>query len=149
MILLPQTKNGEGKIVHLNKLAEQVIASLPPGNPTDQPFGGMNPAKLTVAFKRVCVRLGIQNFTFHDLRHTAASWLRMTGTDIHTIATILGHKDLRMSAKYSHLSSGFLRNAVDGLDAVFGDSRPQGVPQIEGKSVSVASPTGFEPVLPH
>lgn len=45
-------------------------------------------------------RLGIANFRFHDLRHTAASWLRMSGADIDTVVQLLGHKNLRMAARY-------------------------------------------------
>ena len=81
----------------------------------------------------------------------------MSGKDIYTIAKILGHKDLRMSARYSHLSGQYLGEAVRALDGVFGDLRYQGVTEpaklIEAEAVSaaksVASPTGFEPVLPH
>jgi len=72
-------------------------------------------------------RLGIANFRFHDLRHTAASWLRMSGADIHTVAQLLGHKDLRMAARYQHLSSSFLTEAVGKLDGVFGTVRYQDV----------------------
>ncbi len=72
-------------------------------------------------------KTGIEDFHFHDLRHTAASWMRMKGADIHTVAQILGHKDLRMAARYQHLSPTFLQDAVKGLDAVFGDLRYQGV----------------------
>jgi hypothetical protein len=38
----------------------------------------------------------------------AASWMRMQGADIHTVAQLLGHKDLRMAAGYQHLSPAFL-----------------------------------------
>ena len=55
------------------------------------------------AFRRTVRRLRIANFRFHDLRHTAASWLRMSGADIHTVAQLLGHKDLRMAASTSIL----------------------------------------------
>lgn len=60
------------------------------------------------------------DFRFHDLRHTAASWLRMQGADIHTVAQLLGHKDLRMAARYQHLSPAFLADAVARLDAAYG-----------------------------
>ena len=45
----------------------------------------------------------------------------MKGADIHTVAQLLGHKDLRMAARYQHLSPAFLADAVGRLDAVFGE----------------------------
>lgn len=42
--------------------------------------------------------------------------------DIHTVAQLLGHKDLRMAMRYQHLSPGFLAEAVARLDGVFGDT---------------------------
>jgi len=53
----------------------------------------------------------------------------MSGIDIHAVASLLGHKDLRMTARYSHLSPEFLSVAVARLDGVFGLFRPQGVPE--------------------
>jgi predicted RNA-binding protein associated with RNAse of E/G family len=47
----------------------------------------------------------------------------MKGADIHTVAQLLGHKDLRMAARYQHLSPAFLADAVGRLDAVFGELR--------------------------
>jgi integrase len=142
-ILLPQTKNGEGRILPLNKSAMQVLASLPPGKPTNLLFPDIKPDKVTVAFKRACRRAGIQDFRFHDLRHTTGSWLAMSGKDIYTIAKILGHKDLRMSARYAHLSNQYLGEAVRSLDGVFSKTSklsPHSVPSriglIEGKSVN-------------
>jgi hypothetical protein len=49
--------------------------------------------------------------------------MRMQGADIHTVAQLLGHKDLRMAARYQHLSPSFLAEAVGRLDAVFGPLR--------------------------
>lgn len=109
-IMLPQTKNGEGRIVYLNKSAQTVIESLPfntETKPTDKLFRGVTPDMVTVTFRRVCATVEILDFRFHDLRHTAASWLRMRGEDIHTVAQLLGHKDLRMAARYQHLSPTF------------------------------------------
>jgi integrase len=123
-IMLPQTKNGEGRIVYLNKSAQAIIESLPfnaETKQTDKLFRGVTPDMVTVTFRRVCAAIEILDFRFHDLRHTAASWLRMQGEDIHTVAQLLGHKDLRMAARYQHLSPTFLANAVGKLDTVFGD----------------------------
>lgn len=46
---------------------------------------------------------------------------RMKGADIHTVAVLLGHKDLRMAARYQHLSPAHLSDAVKLLDATFID----------------------------
>jgi integrase len=127
-ILLPQTKNGEGRIVYLNAAAVAAIGSLPAGAGTARLFPGLTGGQVTMSFKRACRAVGIEDFRFHDLRHTAASWLRMSGSDIHTVASLLGHKDLRMAARYQHLSPEFLSEAVTRLDGVFGPLRPQGVP---------------------
>jgi integrase len=123
-VLLPQTKNGEGRIVYLNQLALQAIESLPVSDqtkPTDVLFPGLAPEWVSVSFVRLCRKVGIADFHFHDLRHTAASWLRMKGADIHTVAQLLGHKDLRMAARYQHLSPGFLADAVARLDGAFAE----------------------------
>ena len=77
-----------------------------------------------MAFLRACRVVKILDFRFHDLRHTAASWMRMKGADIHTVALILGHKDLRMAARYQHLSPAFLSDAVNLLDAAYAE-KPQ------------------------
>lgn len=126
-IMLPQTKNGEGRIVYLNTLAQQALTAVPrdEARPTDRIFDGeqMTPENVSLAFLRACRSVNIPDFHFHDLRHTAASWMRMNGADIHTVALILGHKDLRMAARYQHLSPAFLSDAVKLLDAAFADEQ--------------------------
>lgn len=64
----------------------------------------------------------------------------MQGADIHTVAQLLGHKDLRMAARYQHLSPAFLADAVGRLDAVFGDLSHHGVtiPKMLPKVASVS-----------
>jgi integrase len=54
-------------------------------------------------FRKALGASGISGFTFHDLRHTAASYMVMRGVDLRTVQDILGHKDLRMTMRYSHL----------------------------------------------
>ncbi len=55
-------------------------------------------------------------FRFHDLRHCYCSSLRQRGVDLHTIATLAGHRDLRMTKRYAHLSVDSLRDAVAKLE---------------------------------
>jgi integrase len=126
-LMLPQTKNGDGRIVYLNQLAAEVIKGQWSHNvkSTDRVFpfaDDCTPDNISKGFAAVCHRLRVEDFHFHDLRHTAASWLRMQGADIHTVATVLGHRDLRMAARYQHLSSEFLGAAVGRLDSIFGEA---------------------------
>ena len=121
-VMLSQTKNGEGRVVYLNETAKAAIRSLPFDSTTrssDFVFPGLSGEQVSMAFSRACRVLGISDFRFHDLRHTAASWLRMKGADIHTVAQLLGHKDLRMAARYQHLSPAFLAEAVGTLDSTY------------------------------
>jgi integrase len=114
--------HGESRIVYLNETAKTAIRSLrftSETRSTDLLFQGLSGAQVSVAFARICRKVGILDFRFHDLRHTAASWLRMRGADIHTVAQLLGHKDLRMAARYQHLSPAFLAEAVATLDGVY------------------------------
>jgi hypothetical protein len=52
----------------------------------------------------------------HDLRHTAASWMVMGGVDLYTVATILGHQDLKTTKRYAHLAPSHLREAILKVD---------------------------------
>lgn len=56
-VLLPQTKNGEGRIVYLNLLAAATLDSVVPSGktlPMARSFGDFMPAHVSVTFSRVC-----------------------------------------------------------------------------------------------
>jgi integrase len=121
-LFIQRTKNGEPLIVPLNEigLLGLTLAEAHFGQGrSGRVFPGISRDQATVAFKRACRKTGIEDFRFHDLRHTNASWLRMSGADIHTVAALLGQKDIRMAMRYSHLSSNFLADASKRLDGVF------------------------------
>ena len=59
---------------------------------------------------------GIENFTWHCLRHTFASRLVMAGVDIRTVAELMGHKSLQMTMRYAHLAPQHTAAAVARLD---------------------------------
>ena len=46
----------------------------------------------------------IENFRFHDLRHTFASWYMMNGGDLYELAKILGHANIKMTERYAKLA---------------------------------------------
>ena len=78
-------------------------------------------AKTTVhdAFKKACDAATITDFAFHDLRHTFASHLVMSGVDLVTVKDLLGHKTLAMTNRYTHLAEEHKAQAVAKLQERF------------------------------
>ena len=70
------------------------------------------------AFKGALSRAGIENFRFHDLRHTFASHLIMRGADLKDIQELLGHKTMTMTLRYAHLSQEHKKKAVNLLNGL-------------------------------
>src|SRR5215471_14758581 len=60
------------------------------------------------SFETLLELAGIQNFRFHDLRHTLASWYMMNGGDLYELAKILGHSNIRMTERYAKLAKEHL-----------------------------------------
>jgi integrase len=66
-------------------------------------------------FQKCVTKAAIRNFHFHDCRHTFASRLAMLGTDLLTIARLLGHSTIKQTEKYAHLSPSHVRDAVERI----------------------------------
>jgi integrase len=57
-----------------------------------------------------------QHVVFHSLRHTFASWLVEAGTDLYIVKELMGHEEIKMTARYSHLGQNTLQSAVKNLE---------------------------------
>jgi len=89
------------------------------------------PMKLQRAFKQALTLAKIDNFHFHDLRHCYCSYLRQRGVDLHTIASLVGHRDLRMTQRYAHLNVDNLREAVAKLEAITNLSQANEIKEVK------------------
>jgi site-specific recombinase XerD len=71
---------------------------------------------ISTVFDDAVSRADIEDFHFHDLRHTFASRLVMAGVDLRSVQILMGHKTISMTLRYSHLAPEHLRKAVQSLD---------------------------------
>ena len=69
-----------------------------------------NPRK---AFEGACARAGLEDFRYHDLRHTFASWWVQDGGDLYRLSRVLGHSTLQMTARYGHLRTDDLHDELE------------------------------------
>ncbi len=58
----------------------------------------------TKAWRKALVRVGIENFRWHDLRHTWASWHVQAGTPLHVLQELGGWETPAMVRRYAHLA---------------------------------------------
>lgn len=69
----------------------------------------------TRAFRNALKRAGIENFRWHDLRHTWASWHIQRGTHTAAVREMGGWSDDRMVQRYAHLNTKHLRKVADNI----------------------------------
>jgi integrase len=70
---------------------------------------------LTTHWRSALKAAGIENFRFHDLRHTCASYLASQGASRLEIADVLGHRTMAMVKRYSHLAQGHKTTVVEKM----------------------------------
>jgi integrase len=109
-----ETKNGEPRHVYLNDAAYEALRSLPAGIDDERIFS-FQPHQVTMAFHRAAKRAGLEGLRLHDTRHTFASYQAMSGVQGRGLQALLGHKDARMTLRYSHLSDAYLKTAVNNV----------------------------------
>ncbi len=122
-ILLDKTKNGERREIPINSGLRATLQDITRrldvpyvfyAPSTGKPYGNIRKS-----FASALLRAKIHDFKFHDLRHTFASQLVMTGVDITTVSKLLGHKSLTMTLRYAHLSPAHNVEAVRKLDMFY------------------------------
>ena len=100
VISLTDTKNGESRRVPMTtRCFETLKQRRRKGSCFD-----LQPDSITQSFNRACRKAGLMNLRFHDLRHEAISRFFEWGLTIPEVASISGHKDFRMLARYTHLT---------------------------------------------
>ena len=80
---------------------------------------------LYLAFYEALKKSKIEDFKFHDLRHTFASNLVMAGVELNDVRELLGHKKMDMTLRYAHLSPKHKTKVVSVLDRVMSQNLPQ------------------------
>ncbi len=124
MAIVHDTKNDESRALSLHGPARRVVEEVAKVRRIDSDlvFADLSgtaryPRR---AFQSALLDAEIDNFRFHDLRHSAASYLAMNGATVAEIADILGHKTLAMVKRYSHLTEAHSSQVVARMNqAIF------------------------------
>jgi len=117
-------------------MLERRIPAKPEGLLFSRLDGGQ--IKNSLVFAQVVGKLGLnagitdrrQQVTFHTLRHTHASWLVLGGESILVVQQALGHRDLKSTMVYSHLSEDSRKAAATRLEQAFNKGKESNVVQL-------------------
>ncbi len=120
-LVLHETKNNERRAVPIVGLAHDVLTELSKVRRIDSTLvfpsrDASRPVDIRKPWESVIVAAKIEDFRFHDLRHTAASYLAMNGATLAEIAEVLGHKTLQMVKRYAHLSEAHTSSVVERMN---------------------------------
>jgi integrase len=124
VVAVVQQKTGKQKVLPIATEFRDVLLSLPRGigdapvfaRPDGAPFTSIEVQRaFGIARKLSRIR---SELTPHSIRHTFASWLAIAGQPLRTIQELLGHADIRMTIRYSHLSPTHLAEAMRTIGSV-------------------------------
>lgn len=121
-LTLHETKNGDRRGVPLAGLALSLLRDLHEkcNSQTDFVFPSPKvpkPILIAKAWSTALAAAGVTHFRFHDLRHSAASYLVMAGASLSEVGDVLGHKSVQMTKRYAHLADGHTKRVVTVMNA--------------------------------
>lgn len=115
-IRIVDAKNGDFRVVPINGILYNNLSSL--NGREGRVFrnrSGFPYTNVSNIYRRAVRKAGIEDFRFHDIRHTCASWLAMKGVSLSTIGELLGHRTPQMTMRYAHLSPSYMQDVVELL----------------------------------
>lgn len=122
-IIIQETKNGKPRTIPLNRIALDILMEKAKVKNLKSDLVFLSDAitkicyqNLTRAFNIAIERARIQDFHFHDLRHTFATRLAQRGVDIYKISKLLGHVSITMTQRYAHHCPESLREGIAVLE---------------------------------
>ncbi len=115
-VTVRRAKSGKARHVELNDTAVEILRKLPRKLGNDHVFTMNRQNFIRRVFDDAVERAGIENFRWHDLRHTFASRLAILGVDLREVMELMGHASLTMTMRYAHLAPGARRRAVKHLN---------------------------------
>ena len=118
LLAIRYSKSGEGRFLPMTSVIQDMFSRVPLSERHGHVFKYRGKPIVRLGWLRHeflnAVRIsGLIDFRFHDLRHTFASHVAMRGGDIQALAALLGHKTLRMTQRYTHLSPGYLKATIE------------------------------------
>ncbi len=124
--ILHETKNDERRALPLAERSLEVVRELNKTRRIDTRYlfpsaDGKRPIEIRQPWEEAVKKAKLKNFRFHDLRHSAASYLAMNGASLAEIAEVLGHRTLQMVKRYAHLSEQHTHSVVSRMNKkIFG-----------------------------
>ncbi len=112
------SKNGHSRTVPLSSLAVAILETVIAVMSADAKAGNerifpITPLALRLAWVRLTKRAKIDDLHFHDLRHEAISRFFEKGLTVPEVASISGHRDIRMLLRYAHADKSKLSEKLD------------------------------------
>ena len=113
-----KSKSGHSRIVPLTIGAHQTLINWIQHQQGEKLFN-VTPNALRLAFGRLCNKLQIRDFRFHDLRHSFTSRLAELGFSPVELMALTGHGQLHTLNRYVHLQNSTLLNKLIGIEATY------------------------------